>query len=295
MRPVLATIALACALIGAGCGAGAGEGQTSLVVTRDFGTSIVKSSADVELTAGLTATRQLQKLHPATTSYGGRYVDSIGGLKESGAESWLYYVNGVEADRGATSVRLAAGDRVQWDFHRWQATRTGGAIIGAYPEPLRSRGAELVCRPKVSAACSAAGAALKSAGVLAGKARASQGEAGAVRVIVGPWKAIAGTQGVPDLTEPASTNGAFAEFSASGAKLTPVVDDGSLQAPEAAGTGLLAASSRGGSLVWLITGTDDAGVLAAAGLLDRPKQLANRFAMIASASGARALPESGAR
>ncbi len=131
MRTLVAALVAVCALTGMGCGAAAGEGDTTLVLTRDFGQKVVSPAAKLPLSPGLTAMRQLQKLHRTTTAYGGRYVDSIDGLKEDATYSWLYYADGIEADRGATGQRLRAGQTVQWDFHAWSAVRGGGAIVGA--------------------------------------------------------------------------------------------------------------------------------------------------------------------
>ncbi len=284
IRPAALALTAVCALVGAGCGADESGPDTSVVVTRDFGAQVVAQREQVPLSAGLTVMRQLQKVHETETSYGGRYVDSIGGVKEDGDSSWLMYVDGVETDLGATSIRLKAGQNVQWDFHAWQTIRTGGAIVGAYPEPLKSRGARVICAPRRSAACARTRAALKIAGV-------PTGGADPVRVVVGPWQDIQGFDGVPDLTTSGETNGAFAEFSSDGSKLTPYSADGSSGKPLKRSAGLLAAFSEGRSLSWVVTGTDAAGVEEASALLDRPKKLQLRFGFAVSRKGATALPE----
>lgn len=282
-RPLIALLA-ACAVLGAGCGAGAHGPQTTLVVTRDFGAAVVSQPKSIDATPGLTAMRQLQGSHETTSSFGGRYINSIDGLKEDNDSSWLVYVDGIETTKGATSVRLKPGQTVQWDFHAWQTIRTGGAIVGAFPQPLKSRGARVICAPERSDACVATRAALKAAGVLATGSSA-------VRVVVGQWSDIEGFDGVPDLTSSGETNGAFAQFSKNGDRLTPFSADGSEGRVLKAGAGLLAAFSDGTQATWVITGTDEAGAAEAAELLRRPAEIRNRFAVLATGGGMRPLPE----
>lgn len=287
LRPTALALLTACSLLGAGCGAGAEGPQTTLVVTRDFGAVTIGKIAHVPTSAGLTAIRQLQSARKTTTSYGGRYVDSIDGVKEDATDSWLYYVNGIEQPRGAASVRLKAGERTQWDFHPWQMVRTGGAIVGAYPQPLRSAGVQLVCAVRRSAACAATRRGLAAAGVPTG---------GDARVVVGTYKDIARLDGVPKLTAPGDTNGAYAQFSADGRRLTPFRADGSQAPTISERVGLLAPFASGGKITWLVTGTDQLGVAAAAGLLGSERgRLANRFAMLVDGDVVTPLPEVTAR
>lgn len=284
----LATVVLiaACAVTGAGCGdPGATGPSTSLTVTRDFGAAEVAKTGSVESTSGLTALRQLETVHKVTTAYGGRYVKSINGTTEDGDSSWLFYVDGVESEQGATSIRLKPGQVVQWDFHAWQAIRTGGAIVGAYPLPLKKRGVRLVCAPTNSPACSTARKALTASGIVVGSL-------GKDRVIVGSWNDIEGVDGVRNLTTSGESNGAYAQFSKDGETLTPFSADGSEGRPIKQQGGLLAAFSDAQGVVWLATGTDAEGVSRAAQLLEAggPK-LKNRFAMAVGPAGTIPLPE----
>lgn len=288
MARAAAMIALAaCAVAAAGCGAGSSADgpPTTLVVTEDFGAGVLAQPADVPATAGLTVLRQLETGNKVTTSYGGRYVESIAGVREDADSSWLFYVDGIESKSGAASARLKPGQAVQWDFHPWQSVRTGGAIVGAYPRPLRARGVRVICAPRRSKACAAARRGLRSSGVAIGP-RAP------LRMIVGAWSDIEGFDGVPDLTEPGDSNGAFAQFSKDGRKLTPFAADGSAGRPLGAGAGLVAAFANGPQPAWVVTGTDAAGAAGAAALLagGGPK-LRFRFAAMTSPDGMRALPE----
>lgn len=278
----------ACAVIGAGCGEQAEGPATSVVVTRDFGAEVVAAHEQVPFGAGLTVMRQLQRAHNVTTSYGGRYVDSINSLKEDADSSWLVYVDGVESPRGAAATRMRAGQLVQWDFHPWQLVRTGGAIVGAYPQPMKSRGARVICAAKQSATCSDVETDLKAAGVeLSGS--------DPVSVVVGPWPTVGKLKSVPDLTESGESNGAFAQFSADGKTLTPFAADGQPQRKFSGDAGLLAAFAQGTDMTFLVTGTSEQGVAGAVDLLDSPAQLENRFALMTSGGKASALPWSAER
>jgi hypothetical protein len=253
-------------------------------VTRDFGSAVVAAPEPVAITAGLTAMRQLQRTQRTTTSYGGRYVTSIGELREDADSSWLYYVDGVEAPRGASSVRLRTGQQVQWDFHAWQTIRTGGAIVGAFPRPLSSHGVRVICQPRRSVACANVRSALRAAGIPS--VRSAQ-----ARIVVGRWRDIEGLDGVPDLTTDGDANGAYAEFSSDGRRLTPFSADGSSGRVIDRAAGLLVAFAADSAVTWLVTGNDRRGVVDAAALLRRPELLRHRFGMLTADGVGRPLPE----
>ena len=70
------------------------------------------------------------------TQYGGRYVSSLAGQEGDGARDWLFWINGIEADTGATEVNAVAGDHVWWDIHRWGGRVNLTAIVGLWPAPI---------------------------------------------------------------------------------------------------------------------------------------------------------------
>jgi hypothetical protein len=285
-RFALSLLIAACAVLGAGCGDSGTTGPaTSVVVTRDFGASVIAEKKGVDTTPGLTALRQLETVHKVTTGYGGRYVKSIDTTAEDSDSSWLFYVDGIEAKVGASSTRLKPGQAVQWDFHAWQNVRTGGAIVGAYPLPLKTRGVRLICAPAKSDACTFARNALTASGIVVSNH-------GPDRVIVGAWSDIEGFDGVRDLTGPGDSNGAYAQFSKDGGTLTPFSGDGSDGKPLKSKAGLLAPFADPAGVVWLVTGTDEEGARSAAELLhDEKGLLKNHFAMIVGPGGPTELPE----
>lgn len=134
MIPRLALAAVAAALV-AGCGGGGG-GSATLWVTRDEGRTVLLVR---EVPAGETAIQALARSAKITTRYGGRFVQSIDGLEGSIARrsDWLYFVNGIEATRGAAEYRLRDGDVEWWDYRNWgRAGQNVGVVVGAFPEPF---------------------------------------------------------------------------------------------------------------------------------------------------------------
>ena len=83
--------------------------------------------------------RLLRSKFDVDTRFGGRFVQSIDGLKGAGAggrEDWFFFVNGVESTRAPPSTSSRPGDRVQWDYRPWDDAAGVPAIVGAFPEPF---------------------------------------------------------------------------------------------------------------------------------------------------------------
>jgi uncharacterized protein DUF4430 len=135
-RLALAAVAGAVALL-AGCGgAGTGTGSATLWVTRDEGRTVL---VDETVPAGETALQALDREADVSTRYGGRFVQSVNGLAGSiaGRHDWFYFVNGIEAPRGAQEYRLHAGDVLWWDYRDWgRYGQSVSAVVGAFPEPF---------------------------------------------------------------------------------------------------------------------------------------------------------------
>jgi len=134
MRLRFLTIALAAAAL-AGCGGGGG-GHATVWVTRDEGRQVMVAK---QVPAGLTAMQALERVAKVDTRYGGRFVESIDGVEGSLSKQrdWFYFVNGIEADRGATEYKLHAGDKEWWDYRSWSHGRDHvPVVVGAFPEPF---------------------------------------------------------------------------------------------------------------------------------------------------------------
>jgi hypothetical protein len=124
------------ALAVTGCGGAREHGTATLWVTRDRGAQVLYTGT---VPAGLTAIQALERKQKVTTRYGGRFVQSIGGVEGSLSKQrdWFYFVNGIESDRGAAEVRLAAGDVEWWDYRPWSGGSMSVPVVaGAYPQPF---------------------------------------------------------------------------------------------------------------------------------------------------------------
>jgi len=128
-----AAVVLALAL--AGCGGAREHGRATLWVTRDRGDRVLFTGT---VPAGLTAMQALERVQTVKTRYGGRFVQAIGGIQGDASKQrdWFYFVNGVEADRGAAEVRLHGGDVEWWDYRSWRHAVSVPVVVGAWPEPV---------------------------------------------------------------------------------------------------------------------------------------------------------------
>ena len=130
----LGLVAAAAALL-AGCG-GVGHGQATLWVTRDEGKTVLLVR---HVPAGETAMQALDRSVKLDTRYGGRFVQTINGLagSVSSRHDWFYFVNGIEATRGAVDYRLHDGDIEWWDYRDWgRVGQSVAVVVGAFPEPF---------------------------------------------------------------------------------------------------------------------------------------------------------------
>jgi Domain of unknown function (DUF4430) len=300
----VAATALALALVAGGCGLGAGKAPTAvgLLVTHDFGAHVVRSWSAPQAHGQETVMSLLTRNATVATRYAGGFVQSIdgvaGGQQHGKPVDWFYYVNGIEASKGAASTNVHPGDHIWWDWHDWSATEQIPAVVGSFPQPFlngidgKRLPVRVECASAGSYACRTVVARLRAQQVPAAVAAlgAGAGEAETLRVAVGTWREIAGVSDVRELRSGPQASGVYARFSPSGATLTLLDQDARPAQTLAAGAGLIAATRTGEDApVWSVTGTDAAGVDRAAGAFDGTT-LRNRFAVAVGASGPVALP-----
>jgi hypothetical protein len=305
MRAALGLAALLTVLAVAGCGLGAGPAPTAvnLTVTRDFGATVVRSFTAPQVKGQETVMSLLMRNATVSTRYGGGFVQSIDGLsggQEGGQPvDWFYYVNGVEASKGAAETNVNPGDHIWWDRHDWSQTDRIPAVVGSFPEPFLNGIAgkrlplRVECAVVAGYACRTVTARLRAVGAPAAIAAigGGGGESQTLRVAVAPWTQIEGDPEVQGIERGPSSSGVFARFSADGSTLTLLDENGRTASTLSAGAGLIAATSTGEDApVWVITGTDTQGVSSAARAFDSAT-LRNRFAVAVSPAGVTALPE----
>jgi hypothetical protein len=289
---VLAVLA-ALALSGCGLGAGATPAGTKLTITRDFGAKPLRELDAPAAKGSETVMRLLQRNAKVTTRYGGGFVQSIDGL--AGGRSagrpvdWFYYVNGVEASRGAASTRLRGGDRIWWDRHDWSATMRVPAVVGSFPEPFlhgidgKRLPVRVECATPRSDPCKQVSKRLVSYDIPAatgGLLTASAPET--LRVLVGPWQAIDFDHAIQGLEKGPAASGVYARVAKDGRTITTLDADGHAVRALGPGTGLVAATQSGDDRpIWVVTGTDDAGVASAVRAFEEGT-LDHRFAVAVS-------------
>jgi Domain of unknown function (DUF4430) len=297
--------AVALAMSGCGLGAGKAPNAIGLVVTRDFGAKVVRSWGAPQARGQETVMSLLTRNATVSTRFGGGFVQSIDGLdggRSAGhSVDWFYYVNGLEASKGAASTNVHPGDHIWWDRHDWSATDDIPAVVGSFPQPFLNGigGKRLPVRVECGRvdvnACRTVTDRLRAQHIPAGVAAIGSGVGAAhtLRVAVGTWREIAGVSDVRELSAEPRTSGVYARFSASGTTLTLLDEAGRSTQTLAAGAGLIAATRNGEDApVWAVTGTDAAGVRRAASAFDAAT-LRNRFAVAVGAGGPLGLPRPG--
>jgi hypothetical protein len=289
----------------AGCGFGAGNTRggsgAELRVTRDFGSKTLTTARQKSIRQSDTVMRLLQAHAKTTTRYGGKFVQSIGGVSgnsSGGRHDWFYFVNGVEAPTGAADRTLSPGDVVQWDYRNWNATPRVPAIVGAYPEPFLhgQNGTRYPTRVECSTStksCDTVQTKLEDAGVPGGSGViGSEARGGVFRIEVGKWTDLRKLQDLDVLEQGPAASGVYARFGADGS-IKLLGPDGNVARDAPPGTGVVAAIVPPDQQpLWVVTGVDEAGVARAAALLEAAK-LRNAYAVVALPSGPVRLPVEG--
>jgi len=304
MRPLPALLlGLSCVLALGGCGLGAGStpGSVRMTVTRDFGAQALHLAPHPKISGQDTVMSLLLRNYKVHTRYGGGFVQGIGGVEggEPGGRphDWFYYVNGVEAQKGAAATDVHAGDRIWWDLHDWSATEDVPAVVGSYPEPFldgiggKRLPVRVECSREAGSSCRAVATRLQRAGVPAAtSALGAGGGPQLLRVLVGPWRELRAERQLQPLEQGPRASGVYATANATGTTLTLLDQDGRAVRSLGAGTGLIAATAGQERVpIWAVTGTDPAGVgLAAASLSEGA--LRDRFALAVTAAGPQPLP-----
>jgi hypothetical protein len=281
MRWLLALLLVALAV--AGCGLGSGDapaGGTRLMVSRNFGAEELGSSKRKTIAGGETVMRQLQRKFTVETRYGGGFVQEIdgvsGGRRSGRPVDWFFYVNGIEAESGAAARRLSPGDRVWWDHHDWGGAMRIPAVVGSFPEPFKSgaqgkripvridcaQDSQRECR-EVRKRLEAAGAKVGGTGTLGTRAGP-----GVLRLLVGRWSDIRVDPSARRIEGGPKVSGVYARPDAAGRHFALLDPRAEQVRSLGAGAGLVAATRfLDQQPTWVVTGTDQVGVAAAAAAL----------------------------
>jgi uncharacterized protein DUF4430 len=292
-RRPLVLLAIAASALAGGCGLGSSDEPSSdvqVTVTRDFGRTSLGRVDLGNAPAGQTVMRVLKSNFDVTTGAGDsvQQIGDVAGAREGGRRfDWFYYVNGIEAGKDAAERRVVAGDQIWWDRHdRGAATRIP-AVVGSFPEPFLSGQdgkrlpVRLDCAPSAKRPCDEVATRLKNAGVK-GISRATIGtaaETGVLRIVIGGWPDVRRDVAVQRIERGPGVSGVFARLGPDGRRIELLDDRGRVVRGLGPGSGLVAATASGDQApTWVVTGTDDVGVAAAAAAMDE-NRLADRFAL----------------
>lgn len=301
-RLTLAAVPLFAAAALGGCGVGAGDAPegVQLRVSDGFGSRTIVDRQDPKVEGEDTVMRLLQRNADVKSGSGGGFVESIDGLaggedRDGNAQDWLYFRNGVQADRGAAAVRLADGDRIWWDRENWRVARVM-AVTGSFPAPFlhgtdgRRQPVEVVCATPSGTACRTTVARLGAAGVTARSvAWRTTAKPTAIRLLVGPWATVRRDPLARRIASGPKVSGVFAVPSADG--IRPLDRQGAAGPSVRRDWGLIAATRRSNEPpTWVVTGATEADAARAATVL-RPSTLAGRFAVLLRGDRPSGLPE----
>ena len=152
MKPIkLLPIIAVSLLVSAGIGAcstqpsevEAGTIAVRVVVTQNFGQEPMFDER-LEVMPDTSAMAALIEVAEVETAYGGGFVNAINGIRSgySGREKtktdWFFYVNGIQSNAGALDYKLHDGDVQHWDFHSWGFRHFIPAIISSFPAAFQN-------------------------------------------------------------------------------------------------------------------------------------------------------------
>ena len=292
-RLAIALAASARVLGGCGLGAGKGTSDVSVTVTRGFGSHEIAAVSEKHTAGSETVMRMLERSFKVQTQYGGGFVEAINGhAGDSSRHDWFYYVNGVEAAQGAASTTVHKGDRIWWDLHDWTVTNSVPAVVGSFPEPfVHGTGGKrypttLECGDGMTAICSRVASELHSVGVPSASQTIGTGSGNdSLSLVVGTWPQVKALIAANLLAIGPQRSGVYARFANGGTALQLLDAGGHVARTLGAGAGLIAATRDTVSApTWLITGTDTAGVTAAAAALTQDR-LKDHFALAVAPGG----------
>jgi len=287
-RRFAAFVALAALIAGAtGCGLGPGPGSSNvtLTVTRDFGARALRRVGQSRVPGAETVMRLLERHFAVTTRYGGGFVQSINGAAgDSSQHDWFFYVNGIQAGTGAAATAVNRGDRIWWDLHDWSQTPSVPAVVGSFPEPFvhgiggKRYPTVVECGVGEQAVCGEIATALHAYGVKAPEQLLGTGSGtDSLGILVGTWSQLEPLVAARLIDKGPASGGVYAHFA--GGRLHLLDQRGQVVRTLGAGAGLVAATRDAvAQPVWVVTGTDAAGVRAAAAAIT-PARLHDHFAL----------------
>lgn len=275
---VLSLGVLAPALSLAGCGLvhNRGSNAVNLTVTRDFGARRVGEAEQAHVPGSETLLGLLQRSFPVRMD--GNTVEAIDGVSATPGTAWSLFVNGSASGIGPPTLRTVVhdGDRIWWDLHNDAATRGVPTVVGSFPEPFihgvggRRLPVTIECASDVTTACDRVSTALSAVGVPAARQLLGTGSGtSTLGIVVATWSEVQGEIAALLIEHGPATGGVYAHFAGPDDQTLELLDpSGQVVRRLGAGAGLVAATGNSKNVpTWFVTGTDVAGVSAAASAL----------------------------
>lgn len=282
----------------AGCGLvhENGTNGVTVTITRDFGVHRVAEIRQVHASGAQTLLSVLRRSFPVLVA--GNTVTSIDGVSAKPGTRWFLFIDGSASGIGSGRIPtlVRPGERIWWDLHDDAATRNVPVVVGSFPEPFihgiagKRLPVALECAPDVTEACDRVSVALARVGVPAARQLLGTGSGtSTLGVEVATWTDLRTEIAGLLIAYGPSTGGVYAQFAGGGDHTLELLDArGRVVQRLGAGAGLVAGTGNSKTApTWFVTGTDAAGVSAAASALT-PARLAYHLAV--AVQGTRDLP-----
>jgi hypothetical protein len=271
-----------------------------LVITRDFGQKVLLDK-EAAIGGNSSVIDVLKANTDVTTKYDGSYVESIQGLKShsgiiAGNSDWFYYINGICSDAGAGDYTLRPGEVIWWDYHAWKGTGfVNSAVIGCYPEPFkhgyRGGAAATVVMSSASSLNLAAEAekALKAQDVSVTRTDLNNNlleKRSSPVIVIGTWEELKSLAYLNQINSACRKTGTGVHFTDTSLELLDLGGNPARTLNQ--GAGVITATGTGlgdKNPVWIVAGTDQAGLEQAINLLTKNPGRIARFYSTAVAAG----------
>jgi hypothetical protein len=278
---------LALVVVGCGLVPNRGTNAVSMTITRSFGARRLGAVRQTLVPGSETLLSLLQRSFPVRMA--GNVVEAIDGVTAKPGSRWFLFVNGSASGIGSPKQRtiVHAGDRIWWDLHDEVATNSIPVVVGSFPEPFihgvggKRLPVTLECASNVTTACNRVASALTAVGVPPGRELIGTGSGtSTLGIVVGTWHEVQGEIAALLIEHSPATGGVYARFAGRDDGTLELLDSGGQVVRRlGAGAGLVAATGNIKSVpTWFVTGTDVAGVSAAASALT-PERLSDHLAV----------------
>lgn len=250
-----------------------------VVATQNFGQELIFDET-LQVLPDTSAMVALMEVADVETAYGGGFVDTINGVRSgfSGSQKtktdWFFYVNGIQSNVGALDYKLHDGDVQHWDFHDWSFRQSIPAIVDDFPASFRNGfGGKMsptliVCQDNMGGMArklekKLAQLEVSNVGIKSFSELAENEKGGSNLILVDRLE----NSLISELNQNWKRLGFFAYFESG--NLVVIDGKGETTTKYGAGTGLIQATQNPWNpngigacenVVWLVSGTDEAGV-----------------------------------